>query len=62
MGITGADKSEELLTASRLSHAVYPKWLHGYVNEYVWRCNHRDDSREMFSALLLRSAFPVFGH
>jgi transposase len=40
-------------------HAVSPKWLQGYVNEYVWRYNHRDDGRGMFSALLLRSAFPV---
>jgi transposase-like protein len=40
-------------------HAVSPKWLQGYVNEYVWRYNHRDDGRGMFSALLLRSAFPI---
>ena len=24
-------------------HAVSPKWLQGYLNEYVWRYNHRDD-------------------
>jgi transposase len=40
-------------------HAVPPKWLQGYVNEYVWRYNRRDDGQEMFSALLLRSAFPI---
>ncbi|MGO9457397.1 MAG: IS1595 family transposase [Acidimicrobiales bacterium] len=40
-------------------HSVSPKWLQGYVNEYVWRFNHRDDGRGMFAALLLRSAFPV---
>lgn len=40
-------------------HAVSPKWLQGYVNEYVWRYNHRDNGREMYSALLLRSAFPL---
>ncbi len=40
-------------------HAVSPKWLQGYVNEYVWRYNHRDNGRGMFSALLLRSAFPL---
>jgi len=40
-------------------HAVSPKWLQGYVNEYVWRYNHREDGREMFAALVLRSAFPL---
>jgi len=37
-------------------HAVSPKWLQGYVNEYVWRYNHRDDGRAMFLALILRAA------
>ena len=40
-------------------HSVSPKWMQGYVNEYVWRYNHRDDGRGMFAALLLRSTFPV---
>jgi transposase-like protein len=40
-------------------HSVSPKWLQGYVNDYVWRYNHRDDGREMFAQLVLRSAFPV---
>ena len=40
-------------------HAVSSKWLQGYVNEVVWRYNHRDDGRAMFAALALRSAFPV---
>jgi transposase-like protein len=40
-------------------HAVSPKWLQGYLNEYVWRYNHRDDPRAMFALLLLRSANPV---
>ncbi len=39
-------------------HAVSPKWLQGYLNEYVWRYNHRDDGRAMFGLLLLRSANP----
>jgi ISXO2-like transposase domain len=43
-------------------HAVSQKGLRGYVKEYVWQCNHRVDGREMFSALLLRSALPDFGH
>jgi transposase len=37
-------------------HAVSPKWLQGYLNEYVWRYNHRDDPRSMFALLLLRAA------
>jgi transposase len=40
-------------------HAVSPKWLQGYVNEAVWRYNHRAEGREMFAQLLLRSAFPL---
>jgi transposase-like protein len=40
-------------------HAVSPKWLQGYVNEYVWRYNHRGDGRPMFSQLVLRAAFPL---
>jgi transposase-like protein len=40
-------------------HAVSPKWLQGYLNEYVWRYNHRDDRRAMFALLLLRSADPI---
>ncbi len=39
-------------------HAVSPKWLQGYLNEYVWRYNHRDDRRAMFALLLLRAAVP----
>ena len=37
-------------------HSVSPKWLQGYVNEYVWRYNHRDDGRAMFVTLLERAA------
>jgi transposase len=40
-------------------HAVSPKWLQGYVNEYVWRYNRRGNGRSMFALLILRSAFPV---
>ena len=40
-------------------HAVSPKWLQGYLNEYVWRYNHRDDPRAMFALLLLRAARPT---
>jgi len=36
-------------------HQVSPKWLQGYVNEYVWRYNHRDDEAAQFKTLLLRA-------
>jgi transposase-like protein len=37
-------------------HSVSPKWLQGYLNEYAWRYNHRDDPRAMFLTLLVRAA------
>ncbi len=37
-------------------HAVSPKHLQGYLNEYVWRYNHRHDARAQFESLLLRAA------
>jgi transposase-like protein len=37
-------------------HAVSAKHLQGYLNEYAWRYNHRDDGAAMFLTLLLRSA------
>jgi transposase len=37
-------------------HAMSAKWLQGYLNEYAWRYNHRDDGQAMFLTLLLRSA------
>ena len=37
-------------------HAVSPKYLQGYVNEYVWRYNRRNDPRSMFLSLILRAA------
>jgi hypothetical protein len=33
-------------------HSVSRKWLQGYVNEYVWRYNRRDNGRVMFRELL----------
>jgi transposase-like protein len=33
-------------------HSVSQKWLQGYVNEYVWRYNRRDNPTSMFHALL----------
>jgi transposase len=47
-------------------HSVSPKWLQGYINEYVFRWNNREageyrrlSGQEMFSLLLLRSALPI---
>ena len=37
-------------------HSVSVKWLQGYLNEYVWRYNHRDDREAMFRSLLDRAA------
>ncbi|MGZ4406747.1 MAG: IS1595 family transposase [Gaiellaceae bacterium] len=37
-------------------HVVSEKWLQGYLNEYAWRYNHRDDPVAMFKTLLLRAA------
>ena len=39
-------------------HSVSAKHLHGYLNEYVWRYNHRDQPRAMFLTLILRAAKP----
>ncbi len=35
-------------------HAVSAKHLQGYLNEYAWRYNHREDGRAQFQTLLLR--------
>lgn len=37
-------------------HAVSAKWLQGYLNEYVWRYNHRNDEEAQFLSLIGRSA------
>lgn len=39
-------------------HSVSREWLQGYLNEYAWRYNHRDDDKAMFRQLILRSALP----
>jgi transposase len=40
-------------------HSVSPKWLQGYLNEYTWRYNRRDNGRAMFLDLLAASASKV---
>jgi transposase len=37
-------------------HTVSAKHLQGYLNEYAWRYNHRDDGSAMFLTLIMRSA------
>lgn len=37
-------------------HSVSAKHLQGYLNEYSWRYNHRDDGRAQFQTLLLRAS------
>ncbi len=37
-------------------HAVSAKHLQGYLNEYAWRYNRRNNGEAMFEALLLRAA------
>jgi len=37
-------------------HSVSRKHLQGYLNEYAWRYNHRDDGRSQFQSLLLSVA------
>lgn len=40
-------------------HSVSHKFLQGYLNEYAWRYNHRDDKRAMFDTLLDRAVNPA---
>jgi transposase len=35
---------------------VSHKWLQGYLNEFTWRYNHRNDGRSMFKLLVSRAA------
>ena len=37
-------------------HAVSHKWLQGYLNEWTWRYNRREDGNEMFRDLIAAAA------
>jgi transposase-like protein len=37
-------------------HAVSAKSLQGYLNEFAWRYNRRDDQRAMFRSLIFTAA------
>ena len=39
-------------------HSISTRWLSGYLNEWVWKWNHRDDDRAMFRSLLLNAMLP----
>ncbi|PPD57935.1 IS1595 family transposase [Dehalogenimonas etheniformans] len=43
---------------SGVYHAVSPKYLQDYVNEYAFRYNHRDDEKPMFRSFLNQIAPP----
>lgn len=37
-------------------HSISKRWLNSYLNEWVWKWNHRDDDRAMFRSLLDNAA------
>jgi transposase len=37
-------------------HSISTRWLGSYINEWVWKWNHRDDDEAMFRQLLSRAA------
>lgn len=37
-------------------HSISTKWLPDYLNEWVWKWNHRDDDEAMFHSLVARFA------
>ena len=43
-------------------HSVSLKHLQSYVNEYVWRFNHRNEMGPMFFTLASSSAATVWEH
>lgn len=41
-------------------HSISRKWLLGYVNEWVWKWNRRDDDVAMFRQLIQAAAVPPY--
>lgn len=37
-------------------HSISKRWLHSYLNEWVWKWNHRDDDEAMFRQMLANAA------
>jgi transposase-like protein len=40
-------------------HSISTRWLPGYLNEWVWKWNHRGDDRAMFRSLLDNATRPI---
>ena len=40
-------------------HSISARWLPGYLNEWVWKWNHRHDDAAMFRSLLLNATRPI---
>jgi transposase len=40
-------------------HSISSRWLPGYLNEWVWKWNHRFDDEAMFRTLLNSAARPI---
>lgn len=40
-------------------HSISARWLPGYLNEWVWKWNHRDDDAAMFRSLLRNATRPI---
>jgi len=43
-------------------HSISKRWLGSYLNEWVWKWNHRNDDRAMFRSLLSNAAAAWEGH
>ncbi len=37
-------------------HSISRRWMDSYLNEWVWKWNHRDDDEAMFRQLLTNAA------
>ena len=47
-------------TDVRGSHrAISKRWLGSYLNEWVWKWNHRDDDQAIFRQLATNAAAPI---
>jgi transposase len=40
-------------------HHISTRWLPGYLNEWVWKWNHRNDDAAMFRSLIVSAARPA---
>jgi hypothetical protein len=56
MNLEGGAASRKRVSSIVVYHSVSAKHLQGYLNEYVWRYNHRGEGEAQFEALLARAA------